>query len=563
MVRARLILVGMFTALCACEEPLPPQELLPEIPLQLTFPREAANIALFLDDPQSIVVRTESPVDIDSIVARVGPLRDTLSYGGWDKGGGRIWHTTLRGAASLPPGPYELEVVAFGADGSRGRLEVELLRDPRPVVKLLVPGGHDDVVTPLSRLRVSCRDPVRGDCAEVRVYWSGPDGWVEVARGTTAIDTVVDWYALRAAPGWRYIVIEAESVSGRSNLGLAQFSFTVAPMEGLVPVDTVIGSIEDVDGARILSRGCDPSGAEGLLPGWCEEAGEVRLRITDRSSGAELVSPGLTYGGTSGSVSLLTSVGAMTNDPTGYDFTPTHFVNMGMLGELRVAGHFAVFTHDRQVLLRDHRATPGEAAWLAHVARAPTSSSYWQPEVDVASDGAVLFTLYPDSAVVLYRQGQLDTIAEHGHLVAFTGDGGIVYSRPTGTDYGSPYDVVLVQGSGDEVIGQIDDPYFGQILAKNGWVAFRGKSTTTGVTGWVRSPAGEVVPLPPGASWFIDIAADGRVLFVMDFYLHAPGPHLFDPATGETTRLTDFAHAAGFAEGEVWVSIGRYLFRPN
>lgn len=539
-------------ALLACESPIDPGEQ-ETPPLGVAFVLERPESGeRFLDEGVWLLVRTHGSYPLDSVVVEVAGVRDVARPCGGCRGNAvQTWSFHLNGTDALEPGEYAVQVTAFNEDGRTRTEAFQFVRDPRPVVSWVEPTSRGHLVMTGTRLVVSCDDPTRGDCASLWIEARHPnDEWTTVASITNAatLDTVVDWNELAPKWGQAFLRVGARSESGREPAldHRATLEVRMASTAGLLALDTVPGQIEDVDARRILMWVCAANYHCSRPP----------LRIYDRATRTQEATFALPYydypplSVRYRPVKTLTSRGAMTMWPTGMDLSDAYVENMGILGDLQVAGDFAVFTHLDQILLRDHRAPPEDRDWTRRIARVADQA---QTEIAVSSNGTVVYTEAAGEPVVRHRAGVVDTVAASGHLVAVT-DSIIAYNRSTGDDV-FDWEVVVVDG-GSEQVALSMATRFGELVANGRWLVVVPNANTP-VS--LRYPSGEVVQV---SDWHVtveELSRDGRLLYIDG--VNAGPLFLYDPVSRTNRKIAEYAERAGFDGDEIWVAFGGYLFR--
>ncbi|WP_437515221.1 hypothetical protein [Sorangium sp. So ce1099] len=150
----------------------------------------------------------------------------------------------------LPYGEHVLTVTATDVTGTSASAQRTVFQNQTATAHILAP-RHETVAHPSLRLAATCVDDHPEDCtirASATFYDTNPSTSVELARGTTAIDTVVDLSAYSGRSfDLRYQIMD---LYGSMILLGPTVQVEASPL--LEAIDEVPGRIVDFDGTRIL-----------------------------------------------------------------------------------------------------------------------------------------------------------------------------------------------------------------------------------------------------------------------------------------------------------------------
>ncbi|WP_438020216.1 hypothetical protein WMF18_14600 [Sorangium sp. So ce315] len=474
-------------------------------------------------------------------------------------GAGSVLLTNVGGATyeagisvfGLPHGEHVLTVTASDVTGASASAQRTVFIDAPPTVQILAP-RHETVAHPTLRVAAACVDDHPEDCT-VRVMadiHGSSLGSVEIARGTSAVDTVVDLSALDGKTfDLRFTVLDTW---GSSILHGATVHVEGSPL--LTAVDDAPGRILDFDASRILFINA-----------------ETEFAVLDRAT--RTITPLMTvpypYWLNASSRALLTRTGAVMEVPgvpSAGVRTAVYEWRDGALLRLAAQGRIAFVSGD-------YMAYSGNGTHLRNLASGTDelvlSATLDPMNFDVAEsglltyvDGRSLYTHMAGVSTLLLRSADEITRPVTDGL-------NVVFTKRVDRNV---YQTLLATPSGELPLGvapvaQPAGTDTGAYQLHGGYIAFlRGAYRAEQV--WLRTPTGEQHQIsffaaasrlddPPGRLGHDGISDAGEVMF-----LNPPKRYLGAPGAAPREISSQLGHARWF-QGAWYVVMGNTLFRVD
>ncbi|WP_155799040.1 hypothetical protein [Sorangium cellulosum] len=451
----------------------------------------------------------------------------------------------------LPHGEHVLTVTASDVTGASASAQRTVFIDAPPTVQILAP-RHETVAHPTLRVATACVDDHPEDCT-VRVmadiHGSSLDS-VEIARGTSAVDTVVDLSAFDGKTfNLRFTVLDTWA---SSFLQGATVHVEGSPL--LTAVDDAPGRILDFDASRILFINA-----------------ETEFAVLDRATRTitRLMTVPYPYWLNASSRALLTRTGAVMEVPgvpSAGVRTAVYEWRDGALLRLAAQGRIAFVSGD-------YLAYSGSGTYLRNLASGTDelvlSATLDPVSFDVAEsglltyvDGRSLYTHMAGVSTLLLRSGDEITRPVTDGL-------NVVFTKRVDRNV---YQTLLATPSGELPLGvapvaQPAGTDTGAYQLHGGYIAFlRGAYRSEQV--WLRTPTGEQHQIsffaaasrlddPPGRLGHDGISDAGEVMF-----LNPPKRYLGAPGAAPREISSQLGHARWF-QGAWYVVMGNTLFRVD
>ncbi|WP_437737214.1 hypothetical protein [Sorangium sp. So ce1335] len=495
---------------------------------------------------QAVHVRAEvsSTLQVARVLAQLGGGSALLT-----NTGGPIYEADIS-VFGVPHGEHVLTVTATDVAGASASAQRAVFIDARPTVQILAP-KHEIVAHPMLRVAASCVDDHPEDCL-VQVFADIQDGTrttVELARGTPAVDTVVDLSAFDGKP----IDLRFGAVDIWTSQRLRGPRVYVEASPLLTAVDEVPGRILDFDASRILF----------VTP-------EMQLAVLDRSTRA--ITPFMTvpypYRFDDSLRAFLTRTGAVMEVPVlpdGSNRSPAVYEwRDGAL--LRLAEHGVIAS-----VSGDYMAYSGAGTYLRNLASGTDElvlGTALEPfNFDVAQNGLLTYA-DPRSWLYKHMAGTSTLLVRSGDKITRPATDGlnVVFTKHIQDNV---YQTLVVTPSGEVPLGVAPLPPPGgtetaAYQIHDGYIAFL-QGTFRSEQVWLRTPTGEKHQLsffatasrladPPGRRGHGGISDAGEVMF-----LNPPRRYLGAPGAAPRDISSQLGHARWF-DGAWYVVIGNTLF---
>lgn len=313
----------------------------------------------------SVQVLIKSVYELTEVAATVQDRTAALQYSSPDYNGAALWMGALS-LSGLPQGSYQLNVTAKDGQGHMGSLNVPIILDDRPVVKIIEP-IEGAVARPNLRISATCTDDGPSGCTQFKALVEDHYTITTVASSVYEMDQSI---SLAAWEG-KKISLRFVGVDSRGQERNELRTVYVESNPQMTVVQTVYGIVLDTDLQRTLY--------------WDPVSKNVFLHTGDTATDLSILSnievkP---------SKAFLIPYGALIlYDPALMDMKKTYFWHNGQLDTLgtgqpilSVRGHYGVFT-DGTKLNRIDLST-GEQVTLSN------QGSY--TGADVTENGQVVF----------------------------------------------------------------------------------------------------------------------------------------------------------------------------
>ncbi|WP_437302626.1 hypothetical protein [Sorangium sp. So ce388] len=450
----------------------------------------------------------------------------------------------------LPYGEHVLTVTATDVTGASASAQHTVIIDAPPSLQILAPRHETVAHTRTLRVAATCVDDHPEDCLiRVNAVIQGTTTSVELARATSAIDTVVDLSALDGKTfELRFNVLD--NWMSRTLLG-AKVHVDGSPL--LTALDEVPGRILDFDASRILFINV-----------------QMRLAVLDRAT--RTITPILTIPYPlrfeDSMRAFLTRAGAALEAPA-----PADSAGVGpAVYEWRDGALLKLAAHGRIAFVSgDYMAYSGSGTYLRDLASGTDElvlGTALDPfSFDVAEDGRVA---YVDRGASLYTRiaGTSTLLASSRDKITRPATDGlnVVFAKEIQRNV---YQTILATPSGELPLGAAPAPrpegaQTGAYQLHAGYIAFlRGSLGSEQV--WLRTPTGELRQLsffatasrlddPPTRLGHDGISDTGEVMF-----LNPPKRYLAAPGAAPREISSHLGHAR-WLDGAWYVVMGNTLF---
>ncbi|WP_437599503.1 hypothetical protein WMF28_42440 [Sorangium sp. So ce590] len=541
----RTIRVLLMSLVCALAM-LPARAAWAAIDVTFVYPGQRA----WIDGSVSVQVQVSSTLQIARVTAQLGAGSVILT----NTGG-----TTYRAGISmfgLPYGEHILTVTATDVTGTSVSAQRTVLKDQPPTVQILAP-RHESVAHPALRLAATCVDDHPEDCT-IRVLavfrdTTTPPTSVELARGTAALDTVVDLSALSG----RRFGLEFNVIDTFSSMTVAGSTIHVETSPLLTAIEEMPGQILDFDGSRILF-------VNARLEFFSLDRA---TRVITRILKVPLPYPSQFNETMRG---FLTGAGAVIEVPVGLGGG-----GAGTVYEWRDGALLKLAEHGRLAFVSgDYMAYSGSGTYLRDLASGTDElalgAALDRSKLDVAEDGLLAY-VEGRSSLYTRRNGTSTLLATSAEEITrpVTDGRNVVFTRILNS---GQHKTILATPSGQAPLGvapvaRPEGAQTGAYQLHAGYIAFlQGPRGSEQV--WLRTPSGAQHQLsffstpsqlddPPARLGHDGVSDTGEVMF-----LNPPKRYLGAPGAAPREIGSRLGHARWF-EGAWYVVMGNTLFEVD